>query len=132
MNRKVLLVDSDPAERAALSFALELEGFEVETFSDSAALDSRAELFGGACLLLDQRQAGSNGLAYLAGLRKRGVHSPAAIMVTNPTKAMHQLANAAFASLIEKPLLDNALPTLLRELLAGGSSALFQVTGTET
>jgi len=120
MNRKVLLVDADPAERAALSFALELEGFEVESFADCCMLDRRTEPFGSACLLLDQRQAGANGLEYLSQLRWRGVHSPAAVMVTNPTKAMQQLADAASARLIEKPLLDDELPALLRELLAGG------------
>ena len=120
MNRKVLLVDADQAERAALSFALELEGFEVESFADCGMLDSRIEPFGSACLLLDQRQAGANGLEYLSQLRWRGVHSPAAVMVTNPTKAMQQLADAASARLIEKPLLDDELPALLRELLAGG------------
>ena len=130
MNRKVLLVDADPAERAALNFALELEGFEVESFADCGMLDSRIEPFGSACLLLDQRQAGTNGLAYLARLRKRGVQSPAAVMVTNPTRALHQLADAAAARLIEKPLLDNALPALLRELLAGGVP--IQLTGNLT
>jgi len=127
MNRKVLLVDADPAERAALSFALELKGFEVESFADCAALDGRPDPFGSACLLLDQRQAGANGLVYLTQLRQRGVQSPAAVMVTNPTRAMRQLADAASASLIEKPLLDDALPALLRELLASGVPV--QLTG---
>ena len=130
MNRKVLLLDADPAERAALSFSLELEGFDVESFADCGLLDSRTEPFGSACLLLDQRLAGANGLEYLTQLRQRGVQSPAAVMVTNPTRALQQLADAATARLIEKPLLDDALPALLRELLAGGVP--IQLTGNLT
>ena len=83
-----------------------------------------------ACLLLDQRLAGANGLEYLTQLRQRGVQSPAAVMVTNPTRALQQLADAATARLIEKPLLDDALPALLRELLACGVP--IQLTGNLT
>jgi FixJ family two-component response regulator len=109
---RVLLVDDDPAVRGSLKFAFELEGFEVEDFAS-------AELVGAQdvnCLVLDYRLPGMNGLELLDLLRQRGSKAPAIIITSHPTRKVREQIAAAHATLIEKPLLCDALTGAIREL----------------
>jgi FixJ family two-component response regulator len=112
---RVLLVDDDPAVRGSLKFALELEGFEVSDFAS-------AELAGGAgagdanCLVLDYRLPGMNGLQLLSLLRSRGSKAQAIIITSHPNRKIRDQIAAAHATLIEKPLLCDALTGAIRDL----------------
>ena len=112
----LLLVEDDPAVLASLQFSLELEGFAVEAFDSGEAVVARSGLVRHACLVLDYRLPGIDGLVLLNLLRERGETCPAVIITSNPTRAMRQRTTDAGAVLIEKPLLCDNLTTAIREL----------------
>lgn len=113
----LLLVDDDPAVRASLIFSLELEGFEVEAFDSGETLVAQETLADPACLVLDYRLPGIDGLSLLRVLRERGETCPAVIITSNPTRSVRQRATDAGAVLIEKPLLSDGLTIAIRRLI---------------
>ena len=119
----LLLVDDDPAVRASLIFSLELEGFAVDAFESGEAVVARNRLPRHACLVLDYRLPGIDGLSLLTQLRERGETCPAVIITSNPTRAMRQRTTDAGADLIEKPLLSDSLTTAIRRLIGGSKPA---------
>ena len=113
----LLLVDDDPAVRASLIFSLELEGFAVDAFESGEAVAARTTLARHACLVLDYRLPGIDGLSLLNLLRERGETCPAVIITSNPTRTMRLRTIDAGAVLIEKPLLSDGLTTAIRHLI---------------
>jgi two-component system response regulator FixJ len=59
--------------------------------------------------VIDYNLPGMNGLTPLDKLRERAVSMPAILITTHPSAAVCQRAAAAGISIIEKPLLGNAL-----------------------
>ena len=115
---RILLVDDDPAVRSSLAFALELEGFEVETFETGELLTMRESRPGDACLVLDYRLPGMNGLCLLEQMRSRGIRLPAVIITSNPTRSIRRSVAQIGAELIEKPLLCDALSKGIKSLIS--------------
>lgn len=113
----LLLVDDDPAVRASLQFSLELEGFAVEAFDSGETLVARISLTRHACLVLDYRLPGIDGLSLLSLLRERGETCPAVIITSNPTRSVRQRTTDAGAVMIEKPLLSDGLTAAIRRLI---------------
>jgi len=113
----LLLVDDVPAVLASLTFSLELEGFEVEAFDSGETLVAQADLANPACLVIDHRLPGIDGLSLLRVLRERGETCPAVIITSNPTRAVRQRTTDAGAVLIEKPLLSDGLTVAIRRLI---------------
>ena len=113
----LLLVDDDPAVRASLIFSLELEGFEVEAFDSGEMLVAQEALADPACLVLDYRLPGIDGLSLLRVLRERGETCPAVIITSNPTRSVRQRTTDAGAVLVEKPLLGDCLTVAIRRLI---------------
>jgi DNA-binding response OmpR family regulator len=109
---RILLFETDPAVAAALEFALGLDGFRV-VGGDAAAPVSDP----GACLVIDQRQPTGDGLALLQALREGGHRGAAVILATNPTRRFRERVRAAGATLVEKPLIGEALTAALRATL---------------
>ena len=120
----LLLVDDDPAVRASLIFSLELEGFAVDAFESGETVMASVRLARYACLVLDYRLPGIDGLSLLTLLRECGETCPAVIFTSNPTRAMRQRTTESGAVLIEKPLLSDGLTTAIRELIHGQDSAI--------
>ena len=114
---RILLVESDPALRAALKFSLELEGFAVEDHESGASVGAPAA----DCLVIDNR---GDGLKLLAALKKKGLSSPAIILASNPTRAMSGAISAAGARLVEKPLLCDGLVAAIRSIIAPDRAAI--------
>ena len=105
----VIVVDDDAAVRRALAFALDLEGFLVETYGSGEALLLRGALSGPACLVLDERLPGVSGMETLRQLRAREVNAPAIMVTSHPKAAFRAAAAEAGAPILEKPLLGDAL-----------------------
>lgn len=116
---KVLLVDDDRALLDALRFSLELEGFDVETYSSGEALLLREDPPAGGCLVLDEKLPGVGGLATLGQLRARNVELPALLITSHPNPALRAAAAKAGVRIVEKPLLGDALVESIRSAMGG-------------
>src|SRR5262245_17601945 len=101
---RLVIVDDDRALRAALTFSLGLDGFQVEACGSGEALLAH-ELPERGCLVIDQRLPGISGLDALRALRARGVALPALLITTDPNRRLRAAAAEAGASIVEKPLL---------------------------
>lgn len=115
----LLIVDDDPEVLKALTFMIDLRGFRVEHFGaarDAIALTGANP--GYACLVIDQGLPDHQGLDLLAMLRSRGVTAPAVLVTTAPSADLRRRATVAGAAIVEKPLLDDALLTQVRRLVA--------------
>lgn len=119
-NHIVLAVVDDPALRASLQFALEVEGFHVDVFATGEELLSRDPLPRQACLILDHIVPRVDGLEIAATLRQRGIDIPVVLMTADAHEALRRQALAAGLTLVEKPLLGNALAEAIRIALADG------------
>lgn len=115
---RVLLVDADAAVRAAVAFALEVEGFVVGAYETAEALLTLGAPQDSGCLVLDHRLPGTDGLALLGRLRASGVRSPAILLTSNPSRRLRRRIEDAGARLIEKPLLSQALAATIRSVAA--------------
>lgn len=113
---RVLLVDDDPAVRASLKFALEIEGVEVDDFASAEAVAEAAMGGEPACMVLDYRLPGMDGLQLLETLRRSGVRAPAIIVTSHPSRSLRHQVAFANATLIEKPLLCDSLIETIRAL----------------
>ena len=113
----VLLVEDDPAVVNALTFSLELEGFDVCAFSDGESLLASTPLPTRGCLVLDYNLPGMDGLDLLQRLRAARVDLPAILITTNPRRALRAQAALAGVQIIEKPLLTDALRDSVRNAL---------------
>lgn len=114
----VLVVDDDPAVRASLKFALELDGFEVRIFATPDEILHDTDLPPDGCLVVDYNLPGQNGLDLLRELKRRNVMMPAILITTHPTDLVRKRATSAGVAIIEKPLFSNALSDAVRETFA--------------
>jgi FixJ family two-component response regulator len=115
----LLIVDDDPEVLKALAFMTGAHGFRVErcrTAREAIALADPKTRF--ACLVIDQRLPDHQGIDLLTMLRSRGVAAPAILITTGPSTDLRRKAAAAGAPIVEKPLLDDALFTQIRRLMA--------------
>jgi FixJ family two-component response regulator len=111
------VVDDDDAVRRALAFALDLDGFDVETFESGEALLLREPSSAPGCLVLDERLPGISGLDTLRQLRARHVTLPAIFVTSHPKPAFREAAARAATPILEKPLEGETLTMAIRRLL---------------
>jgi FixJ family two-component response regulator len=115
----IVIVDDDPAVRGALTFSLELDGFDVEACDSGEALLRHPLSARKTCLVIDQKLPGMSGLDALARLRARNVTAPAILITSNPQRALRDAARSAGVPIVEKPLLGDALVGDIRRAFAG-------------
>ena len=114
----VLVVDDDAAVRAALKFALELEGFRVRLYDGPAALLAEESLPDRGCLVVDFRMPGIDGVALIGILRSRHVALPAIVISGRVDNALLRRAEQLGVSrVLEKPLSDATLVECIRHAL---------------
>jgi FixJ family two-component response regulator len=117
------VVDDDAAVRRALAFALDLEGFDVETYESGEALLLRDRPHAPGCLVLDERLPGISGLDTLRQLRARHVDLPAVFVTSHPKPAFREAAARSGAPILEKPLEGETLIQAIQALLASSTAA---------
>lgn len=113
----VCVVDDDAAVRRALAFALDLEGFAVETFESGEALLLRETPTQPACLVLDERLPGITGLNAISQLRGRDVDLPAILITSHPGPILRDAAARAGVPILEKPVLGETLAAAIHHAL---------------
>lgn len=113
----VFVVDDDEAVRAALGFALEMQGFNARTCESGEALLLQQLPPSRACLVVDQRLPGITGLETLRQLRDREVALPAVIVTSNPKPELRAAAADMGVPILEKPLLGDTLTNFIRTAL---------------
>jgi len=114
----VVVVEDDPAVRGSLKFSLELEGFAVRTYGSGLEFFLSGD-HACDCFVIDQRMPGMNGMDLIGKLRERKVMTPAILIISHPHAALSARAAAAGVSIVEKPLLGNALVDKIREACGG-------------
>jgi CheY-like chemotaxis protein len=122
----VLVVDDDAGVRDSLKFTLEVEGFEVRTYSSAEALLSESRLPANSCLVTDYQMPSMNGLELIAQLRDRRVSVPGILITSLPNENLGKRAAAAGISNVEKPLMGSRLLDSLHQARfcdVGGMSA---------
>lgn len=120
----ILLVDDDPAVRSSIAFALEIEGFDVAAFESAETMFARGIRRPCACIVLDQRLPGMDGLSLLDRLRGDGERAPAIIITSNPSRQFRQRVREAGALLVEKPLLCDELAMAVQGRISGADRSL--------
>jgi two-component system response regulator FixJ len=115
----VIVVDDDAAVRAALKFALEVEGFNVQLYDGPQAVLAAADLPKRGCLVIDYRMPAIDGIELVAELRRRKVALPAILISARVTRALRDLAaRSGLTCVLEKPLADSTLVENIRGALA--------------
>lgn len=112
----VVLLDDDDGLREALTFSLEIDGYQVEACRTGEQLLALDLPTSAACLVIDYKLDGLNGLDALETLRRRGVTLPAILITSYANPPLHSRARAAKAQVVEKPLLGDALLARIREI----------------
>jgi two-component system C4-dicarboxylate transport response regulator DctD len=111
---RVVLVINDEALRASLTFALETDGFAVESCGDGEALLDLEPSADGACVVLEARLPGMSGLETLVALRERGIAASAVLLAGLVGPGLSEAAAREGAVVVEKPLLGDAIARAVR------------------
>jgi FixJ family two-component response regulator len=115
----VLVVDDDAGVRDSLKFTLEVEGFEVRTYSSAQELLNEKSLPALSCLVTDYHMPAMNGLELVAQLRDRCASIPAVLITSLPNENLRNSAAAGGISLVEKPVFGGRLLDAVHELFDG-------------
>ena len=101
---RVLVADDEKNIRSTLATTFRLEGYEVETVEDGAAVAEAVERGGIDLVVLDLQMPGTDGMQALRLLRERGHATPVIFLTAHGTieKAVEAVRLGAF-DFIEKP-----------------------------
>ena len=123
----IFVVDDDDAVRASLRALLETAGYRTARFESGAAfLDSLDSLdtCPGACVLLDVKMPGVDGLEVQRRLNDRGVMLPVVIVTGHGDIAMAvQAMRAGAVAFLEKPVSRNRLLEAITQAIEIGRNA---------
>jgi two-component system response regulator FixJ len=115
----VYVVDDDEAVRDSLGLLLEAHGIGCQTFESAAAFLGAYRPGTGACLVLDIRMPGMNGVEMLEKLRGKGLGLPVVMMSGHADDALAARAIAAGArSVVSKPFRDRELLAAINDAIA--------------
>ena len=119
----ILVVDDDDAVRASLRALLETAGYRTSLFESGIALLDDSDIGLGACVVLDVKMPGLDGLEVQRRLNDRGVTLPVVILTGHGDIAMAVRAMRAGASdFLEKPVSrDRLLESIARAIDVDGS-----------
>lgn len=116
---RVLVLDQDAAVRQALCFSLGLEGYGVEPFGDAERFAHRLHAGGADAVIIGHAPPAIIGPALARTVRDAGDHVAILMTATHPTVDLRRVAHLENVSLIEKPLMGDALLQALEAALCG-------------
>ena len=114
----IFVVDDDDAVRASLQALLETEGYRTIQFESGIAFLDSLDSGPGACVLLDVKMPGLDGLEVQRRINDRGVRLPVVIVTGHGDIAMAvQAMRAGAADFLEKPVSrDRLLASVARAI----------------
>lgn len=116
--KRVYLVDDEPAVRRSVGFMLKTSGFEVESFESGEEFLKAVPHLAPGCVLLDVRLGGMDGLAVQQSLRDRGVVLPVIIITGHGDVGLAVRAMKAGAvDFLEKPFEKAAVVAAIEQAL---------------
>jgi two-component system response regulator FixJ len=119
--RRVYLVDDDEAVRRSVSFMLRTSGYLVKTFASGTELIDAAHELLPACILLDVRMPGPDGIEVQRSLARSGIFLPVIVMTGHgDVNVAVQAMKAGAIDFIEKPFEKSVLENALREAFERG------------
>ena len=110
----ILVVDDDSALLNALTFGIELEGYRVLAFSSAEAVLNSSSVPEIACIVVDHRLPGLDGLFLVEVMRARGLTVPAILMTSHPARRLRVRCSGLNIPIVEKPLLRDELSLAIR------------------
>jgi FixJ family two-component response regulator len=118
-NGEILILDDDPAVRAALSLVFSREGYRVECFFDGASFLTAARARTPACIILDVHIPGRSGLEVLKELNAQTYPAPIFIISGRGDipMAVDAIKHGAF-DFVEKPFRGSDVVARVREAIA--------------
>lgn len=112
----IAVVDDDPAVCDSTRMLLEAYDLDVRTYQSGA--DFLRENPDIACLIVDYRMPGLNGLDFMSELRRRGNNVPAIMMTAIADPSIEQrAAELGIKRVLRKPLSNRLLLDVIREEL---------------
>ena len=122
LSEVVLVVDDDAAVRAALKFALEVEGFCVQLYDGAQAVLADTNLPTRGCLVVDYRMPGIDGIELINRLRHQNVSLPAILVSARVNGQLrNRAAQSGLTCVLEKPFSDTALVENIRGALTASA-----------
>lgn len=122
--KMIFVVDDDDAVRASLRALLETVGYRTRLFESGLALLDEPNIDVGACVLLDVKMPGLDGLEVQRRLNDRGVTLPVVILTGHGDVAMAVRAMRAGASdFLEKPVSRDRLLESIARAIDGDRNA---------
>jgi two-component system response regulator FixJ len=113
---KVFVVDDDEAIRDSLTLLLGLHGFDVETYSSTAAFIAGYSKPARGCLLLDQHLRGEAGLDFVRSTRGKSLGIPVILMSGRGDAMLAALAKReGCTTFLEKPIPEQTLIGAIRQ-----------------
>lgn len=116
---RVLVLDQDRAVRQALCFSLGLEGYGVEPFGDAESFANRLQAGGADAVIIGHAPPAIAGPALVRAARQAKDGLAILMTATHPTADLRRAARRDGVSLIEKPLMGDALLQALEAALCG-------------
>jgi FixJ family two-component response regulator len=114
----VIVVDEDEAVLGSLKFALEIEGFAVRAYSTWKGVFDDAGFADCACLIIDQKLPGLDGIELVAALRKGRIAAPVVVISGDPTTRLRDRAARLGVPIVEKELMGTQLLERVRDAVA--------------
>lgn len=114
----IFIVDDDPAVRDSMQQLLESIGFTVETYGSGESFLEQASPLEGACVLLDLKLPGLNGLEVLEALAERPYDTSVILITGYGDEATRARALRAGAmAMLQKPVRDELLLRTIQRVL---------------
>ena len=120
-NTKIYVIDDDPMVRETMRRLFQAEGWIVVTHASAEDFLAQPRPVGVACLLVDHRLPGMDGVAMLSQLKAEQTKIPAVMLTGHGDAAMAVAAMKAGASdLVEKPVSAADLLASVRQAIKAG------------
>jgi len=114
---RIQIVEDDPGVRRSMQLLFQGQGFDVRAYPSGEAMLADKKSADPACMIVDYKLSGLDGIALLETLRERGWSGSAVLVTGYPTDDLAQRAtDAGYAMLFEKPLRERSLIEAVRRL----------------